>query len=429
VERTTTAGQAANESAPDTARANGGGVTSEAASSEDVNQASGPQPVSKPAPAIMRDGDYDIKKMLAAMPRLNASDLHLKVGMPPTYRVGGTLRPINGEPLTPDTADQLFDPIMAPEKLEQLREKGNADFAWFLDEGSHKGERFRCNVFMAGGHRHGAIRRVQGTIPSYADLHLPTIYNRLVAQTSQGLILVVGITGSGKSSTLAAMVDQVNQTRAMHIITVEDPVEFRFKSAKSIVSQREIGIDVPDFPTALRSVVRQDPDCILIGEMRDRETVLAAIQAAETGHLVFGTLHTADTMQAFGRILEFFPQDERAFVRSSLAGSLKAICAQKLIPAVENFETPVVPATEVLLNSPTVRDKIREGEEGDLPAIINTSEGEGMHSFTRSLADLIEQDRVDLQTALMHAPNRDALNSMVRGVSVKAQTLVGRIKK
>jgi twitching motility protein PilT len=221
----------------------------------------------------------------------------------------------------------------------------------------------------------------------------------------------------------------VNHTRAVNIVTVEDPVEYRFVPAKSIVSQREIGIDVEDFHSALRSVVRQDPDVILIGEMRDRQTVLAAVQAAETGHLVFGTLHTADTMQAFGRILEFFPQDERGFVRAALSSSLKAICAQKLLPAVEGFEVPVVPATEVLLANPSVREKIREGEENDLPAIISTSGGEGMHSFTTSLANLVNKEWVDLHTALDYAPNRDALNSAIRGVQVKAQTLVNRIKR
>lgn len=377
----------------------------------------------------MRNADYDIKRMLGAMPALTASDLHLKVGIPPTYRVGGLLRPVNGEALDELTADHLFDAIMPDDKRAIYDTRGSVDFAWFLDQGPHAGERFRINVFRSGNHTHGAIRRVQGTIPTYEQLHLPPVYAKIVAETGQGLVLVVGVTGSGKSSTLAAMVNQVNATRAVNIITIEDPVEYRFKPIKSIVSQREVGIDVPDFPTALRSVVRQDPDVIFIGEMRDKETVLAGIQAAETGHLVFATLHTADTMQAFGRILEFFPQSERGFVRSALSSSLKAICAQKLMPAVANFECKVVPATEVLIASPSVRDKIREGEENDLPAIVSTSEGEGMHSFTKSLSNLVNKEWVDLATALEFAPNRDALNSMVRGVQVKAATLVHRVKK
>ena len=401
-------------------------------SSSDAAAAAAVTPVApRPAAPVqqLRSAEYDIRKLLAAMPRLQASDIHIKVGIPPTYRVGGHLRPVNGEPITEADADKLFDPIFSAEKKAAFEAGGNVDFAWFLDEGPFKGERFRINVYRAGGHLAAAVRRVQGTIPSYADLHLPPVYSQIVRQSAQGLVLVVGVTGSGKSSTLAAMIEEVNRTRGVHIVTIEDPVEFRFTPDKCIISQREIGIDVEDFHTALRYVVRQDPDVIFIGEMRDKDTILAGIQAAETGHLVFATLHSADTMQAFGRMLEFFPESERGFVRAALSSSLRAVCAQKLLPAVNNFEAKIVPATEVLIANPTVREKIRENEADDLPAIINTSEGEGMHSFTRSLANLVNRDWVDLQTALHHAPNRDALNSMIRGVEVKAATMVGRIRK
>ncbi|MEM7755260.1 MAG: PilT/PilU family type 4a pilus ATPase [Planctomycetota bacterium] len=383
-------------------------------------------PVAQPTP-VEHDAPY-IYRLLGAMPKLNASDLHLKVGIPPTYRISGRLKPINAPVLTAETADEIVMPLMTDKQKADYAERGNLDFAWLLADGPHKGERFRINLYRSGGHTHGAFRRVNAKIPSYGDLHLPPVYHQLVDHANQGLVLVVGITGSGKSSTLAAMVDQVNASRALNIITIEDPVEYRFTPKKSIISQREIGIDVPDFPTALRYVVRQDPDVILVGEMRDKETVLAAIQAAETGHLVFATLHTADTMQAFGRILEFFPEAERGFVRAALSSSLHAICAQKLIPAVDGFEVGVVPATEVLLANSTVREKIREGEEDDLPSIINSSEGEGMHSFTSSFYRLVKDDWVDLVTAKHHAPNREALDSMVKGVSVKAQTLVSRVK-
>ncbi|MEM1185944.1 MAG: PilT/PilU family type 4a pilus ATPase [Planctomycetota bacterium] len=369
-----------------------------------------------------------IFRLLGAMPKLGASDLHLKVGIPPTYRIAGKLKPINGPALSSKAADEIVEPLFNEQLRTDYAERGSLDFAWSLHDGPHKGERFRINLFRSGGHTHGAFRRVNAHIPSYADLHLPPVYHQLVERAVQGLVLVVGVTGSGKSSTLAAMVDQVNATRGVNIITIEDPVEYRFTPKKSIVSQREIGVDVVDFPSALRSVVRQDPDVIFIGEMRDKATVLAAIQAAETGHLVFATLHTADTMQAFGRILEFFPESERAFVRNALSSSLHAICAQKLIPATDGFETGVVPATEVLLANATVRDKIREGEEEDLPAIVNASEGEGMHSFTSSFYRLVKDDWIDLAVAKKFAPNREALDSMVKGVSVKAQTLVSRVK-
>ena len=372
----------------------------------------------------MISGPLTIQRLLANMAKIDASDLHIKVGIPPTYRVGSRLRAVDAEPLSEELADHLLDPIMTDLQRERFGHDGNLDFAWHLPDG----DRFRINIFRSGSHTHAAIRRVKATVPTYASLHLPPVYDALVERTHEGLVMVVGVTGSGKSSTLAAMVDHVNATRGANIITVEDPVEYRFTPKKSIISQREIGIDVADFPTAMKFVVRQDPDVVLVGEMRDHQTVLSAIQAAETGHLVFATLHTADTMGAFTRMLEFFPPDERTFVRHSLAGTLKAICAQRLLPAVEGFESPVVPATEVLLNSPVVREKIREGEDADLPAVINSSRADGMHNFTQSLAELVEKEWVDIQTARDFAPNREALDSMLRGVEVKAQSLVGRIR-
>lgn len=369
-----------------------------------------------------------IQKLLAGMKKHSASDLHIKPGIAPIYRVAGVLRPIGAEPLAPEEADHLLDPIL-PEKLRpKFDERGDIDFAAFNDEG----DRFRVNMYRAGGHVNAAIRRVKAEIPSYSELHLPQICSDLISRTNDGMILVVGVTGSGKSSTLAAMVEQINATEACNIITIEDPVEYRFTPKKSIISQREIGIDVTDYKTALRYVVRQDPDVIFIGELRDHDTVLAAIQAAETGHLVFGTLHTADTTQSFNRILEFFPREEHGFIRSSLANTLRAILAQRLLPAVENFQNGaggVVPACEILINTPIVQEKIRAGEDNDLPAIINASGGEGMSSFTHALAELVKKDWVNLRTAMAYAPNRDALDSEIKGVEVKASTLVHRIKK
>ena len=372
----------------------------------------------------MLNGHITIHKLLASMGRLGASDLHIKAGLPPTYRVGGHLRPIDSEPLSDDDADHLLDPILSDVQKRRYEEDNNLDFAWRLPDG----DRFRINVFRSGAHTHAAIRRVQASIPTYDELHLPPIYREIIENSFEGLVLVVGVTGSGKSSTLAAMVDQVNATRDVNIITIEDPVEYRFSPRKAIVSQREIGIDVASFPEAMRYVVRQDPDVIFVGELRDHETILAAIQAAETGHLVFGTLHTADTMGAFSRMLEFFPQEEREFIRSSLSGSLRAICAQRLLPAAPDFEVKVVPATEVLIATPIVEEKIREAEDHDLPAIVGSSSGDGMHNFTRSLADLVEKEWVSIQTARDAAPNREALDAILKGLQVQASTLVNRIK-
>ncbi len=378
----------------------------------------------------MISGALNIKKLLAAMARLDASDLHIKVGIPPTYRIGGSLRPVDGDPITEDEADHLLDPLLSELQKARFDETGDLDFAWHLeDPEGHGGDRFRINMLRSGNHTHAAIRRVKAEIPSYEDLHLPPVYSQIVHKERDGLVLIVGVTGSGKSSTLAAMLDEVNATRDENIITIEDPVEYRFKPQRSIISQREIGIDVADFHEALRHVVRQDPDVIFIGEMRDQETVLSAIQAAETGHLVFATLHTADTMGAFGRMLEFFPQDERAFVRNSLASTLKAICAQRLIPAnAEITGTKVVPAVEVLLTSPMVRELIRDQRDSDLPSVVASSPEDGMVSFTQYLAKLVDQEWVTMSTAKEYAPNRDMLESILKGVEVKAASLVGRMK-
>ncbi len=371
-----------------------------------------------------------ILKLLAGMKKVNASDLHIKVGIPPVYRVNGTLRPIAADPLTEDECDHFLDPILTPQVKQRFEATGNVDFATHLPDG----DRFRVDIFRSGGHTHAAIRRVKAEIPTYENLHLPPIYGQLVERTMEGLVLISGVTGSGKSSTLAAMIEHINATRNENIITIEDPVEYRFTPKRSVVSQREIGIDVENYGTALKYVVRQDPDVIFIGEMRDHDTVLAAIQAAETGHLVFGSLHTADTMQAISRILEFFEPKDHAFVRGALSNTLKAICAQRLLPTVDEFRASasgagIVPATEVLLGTGLVKEKIREGLDTDLPAIINNSLSDGMHSFTYSLAELVKKEWVSRSVAMEYAPNREALDSMLKGVEVKAQTLVHRIKK
>jgi twitching motility protein PilT len=316
-----------------------------------------------------------------------------------------------------------MDPLLSEVQKARFEQGGNLDFASHLPDG----DRFRINMFRAGGHIHAAIRRVKAEIPSYSNLHLPPIYSEIVEKSMEGLVLVVGVTGSGKSSTLAAMIEHINATRSENIITIEDPVEYRFIPKKSIVSQREIGIDVDSYPMALKYIVREDPDVVFIGEMRDHDTVLAAVQAAETGHLVFGSMHTADTMQAFSRIMEFFPSHEHGFLRHALSNTLKAVCAQRLLPAHEGFEVGVVPACEVLIGTPVVREKIRQGEDNDLPSIVGQNE-EGMQSFTIALAELVKKEWVAMSTAMDYAPNREALASNLKGVEVKAATLVSRIK-
>jgi twitching motility protein PilT len=365
-----------------------------------------------------------IGQFMMDMGRFGASDLHVKVGVRPAFRVGGQLRMISADPLSAEAAEKLLAPLIPLAMRERLEREGGIDFAAH----AANGERFRVNIFRSGGHMNAAIRRVKNEIPTYEALHLPPVYRELVEKVNDGLVIVCGTTGSGKSTTLAAMIEHINSTSPDHIITIEDPVEYQFSQKMGIVSQREIGVDVPDYALALRYIVRQDPDVIFIGEMRDHETVRAAIQAAETGHLVFASLHTADAMQTFNRILEFFPLEEHAFVRSALSNSLRAICAQKLVPTVPEFKVRMVPATEVLLNTPTVREKIREGRYEDLTAVMASSGPEGMRSFTQSLAELVQKDTVTLQTALAHAPNQEALTSAVKGVQVKSSTLIHRVR-
>jgi len=398
-----------------------------------------------------------IKQLLFNMCQYEASDLHLKVGMPPVFRINGELKPLGLPPLTEQDTERLISEIIPPGKRERFDETGDLDFSTFLDtktiiersrtlhtapqvedtptpespsvsDAPENVDRFRCNIFRAGGGMHAAIRRIKPDIPSFETLNLPSVFRDLTDNAYEGLVLVVGVTGSGKSTTIACMMQRINETRGVNMITIEDPVEYHFHPKKAIVSQREVGLDVTSFREGLKYVVRQDPDVIFIGELRDHETILAAIQAAETGHLVFATLHTADTMQAFSRIIEFFPQSEHAFIRSALANSLRAVCAQRLIPANKEMTggAGVVPATEVLLNNAVVKEKIREGEDSDLPAIINSSSGDGMRSFTKSLAELVQNEFISLNAAKEHAPNREALSSILKGVEVKASTLVGK---
>ena len=362
-----------------------------------------------------------IDKLLSSMRQLEASDLHLKVGYPPYYRITGSLRKVDMPPL-PDSAyiEAMLTDLVPEAKRREYEQRGDLDFSACISSG----DRFRINAFRSTGETHAAIRRVQSRIPSFEDLSLPDVYRKAVIETMEGLIIVSGVTGCGKSSTLAAMLEHINQIRSMHIITIEDPIEYVFQPKKSIIAQREIGIDILDYREALRYVVRQDPDCIMIGEMRDRQTMSAGLQAAETGHLVLGSLHCADAQQTFARILEFFPREEHPFVRSTLASSLVAIMCQRLLPGIE--EGSRYPATEVLLNNSIVRDKILREEDEDLPAIILQGEQEGMRSFTTSLCELIETELVHYDTAMDFAPNREALSSAVKGIKASATGLVGR---
>jgi twitching motility protein PilT len=367
--------------------------------------------------------DQEMQALLHFLSKHGASDLHLKSGFNPIVRIGGHLRRIQGPPIPEnDYIEQMLMPLMPTGRGHEFERTGGIDFSIRIETG----DRFRVNLFRASGHTHAAIRRVQSKIPNFEDLHLPPVYQKTIEEAHEGLVLVSGVTGSGKSSTLAAMLGYINEHRAMHVITIEDPIEYVFTPKKCIISQREVNLDVLDFPTALRHVVRQDPDCILIGELRDRETLMAAIQAAETGHLVLGTLHCSDAQQTFSRILEFFPQDEHSFIRSSLSNSLRAIMVQRLIPGIVPGSR--YPATEVLLMNSVVKDKILHEEDEDMPAIIQQCSEEGMRNFTRSLCELVQTEKIDRHTALDYAPNRDRLIAELKGIKTATDSLVGRLR-
>jgi twitching motility protein PilT len=324
----------------------------------------------------------------------------------------------------PDTAciHEMIRSLVPEKRWNEFESHGALDFS----AAGETGDRFRINLFRSKGDMNVAIRRVQAKIQDFDALNLPPIYRDMIAKTTEGLILVCGVTGSGKSSTLAAMVEHINQIRSLHIITIEDPIEFEFRGKKSIISQREIGLDVPNFPDALRVVVRQDPDAILIGEMRDRETMLAAIQSAETGHLVMGSLHCADVQLSFARILEFFDRTEHSFIRSSLANSLKAIMCQRLLPGVTDGSR--YPATEVLLANSVVKQKIMREEDEDLTAVIHQCREEGMRDYTHSLCELVNADRILKTVAMDYAPNREALSSALKGIDSASSSILTRIK-
>jgi twitching motility protein PilT len=365
----------------------------------------------------------ELNRMLLFLCKHEGSDLHLKVGYPPYVRIGGHLRKLEVPPI-PDTAcvHEMIRSLVPDKRWNDFETHGALDFS----AAGETGDRFRINLFRSKGDMHVAIRRVQAKIQDFDALNLPPIYRDMISKTTEGLILVCGVTGSGKSSTLAAMIEYINQTRSLHIITIEDPIEFEFRGKKSIISQREIGLDVPNFPDALRVVVRQDPDAILIGEMRDRETMLAAIQSAETGHLVMGSLHCADVQLSFARILEFFDRTEHSFVRSSLANSLKAIMCQRLLPGVA--EGSRFPATEVLLATSVVKQKIMREQDEDLSAVIHQCREEGMRDYTHSLCELVNADRILKSVAMDYAPNREALSSALKGIDSATSSILSRVK-
>lgn len=368
---------------------------------------------------IHLDHEPELNKYFKAAIKTKASDLHLKVSQPPKLRIYGKLKNTTGEVMTAEKIEQLVFEILTDAQKEFFMRHGTIDLAHEITGQ----DRFRVNIFRQRGAISLAARRVNSIVPAFESLHLPGTVLEKVSDDAQGLVLVVGPTGCGKSTTIAAMIDYINRKRPCHIITIEDPIEYTFKDAKAIISQREIGIDVENYNEALKYMMREDPDVVLIGEMRDSETVTAGMRAAETGHLVFGTLHSANASQTIQRMLDLFPESERSLVRQTLSLTLKAVISQLLLPSIKEG-VDRIPAIEIMLANPSVRKLISEGRENDLPSVIRASEKEGMLDFTSSLCELVQNGSIDPKDAYHYAPNVEELKMALKGIRTTASGIL-----
>ena len=366
---------------------------------------------------VKKREDLEIDKLFRALVKLKGSDLHLKVGRAPVIRVNGTLRPLDRESIDDEEMVRLIFPMFTDRNRKIFEETGGADFAHTTDvDGSIW--RFRVNVLQQLGHVGMVARRVNQFIPPFEGLNLPPVMESL-CKWDQGMVLLAGVTGSGKSTTIASMLNWINQNYRKHILTLEDPIEFVFTEEKCLINQREIGMDVVDFGIGMKHAVREDPDVMLVGEMRDEETFLTAIHAAETGHLVFGTIHASSAPSTIGRILDLFPQSMHPALRSAIAMNMKAIVAQKLLPSIKEG-VGRVPTVEIMVFNSIIRKLVLEEKDEKLADAIRMCEKEGMQDFTMSLKNLVDTDLIDRATAFEVAPNVDALRMALKGIEVRA---------
>ena len=351
----------------------------------------------------------DLKALLELAITKNASDLHLKVGSPPYLRIDGDLVSQLDYTLTDQQTEAFLDDILNEKQRKVFEERNEIDLAY-----SVKGlGRFRTNVFRQRGSVGIVMRRIKSTIPDFEELNLPGVLKR-ISELRRGCVLVTGTTGSGKSTSLAAMIDYINQRRRVHIMTLEDPIEYLHADKRAIINQREVTIDTESFASALKTLMRQDPDVILIGEMRDMETFQAAVSASETGHVVFSTLHTSDAMQTIDRIIDLFPPHQHDQVRSQLSLNLKAVVCQRLLPKADGDGR--VPAVEVMLISPTVRKLIKENRIAQIPTAIQAGRQEGMQTFNDSLKLLVEHGLVTEEEAMLSSDHPEELAMHLQGV-------------
>jgi twitching motility protein PilT len=371
-------------------------------------------PVPDTAPADVRPR-LEIDRYFEALVKLEGSDLHMKVGQPAIIRVKGVLQPLKAPKIDDEQMQRLVMPMLDDRRRRILEADGGCDFAYVTAVDGVKW-RFRVNVLQQQGALGIVARRVNNRIPDFKGLYLPPAIERL-CQYDQGLILLAGVTGSGKSTTIASMLNYINQSYRKHILTLEDPIEFVFTEDKCLINQREIGQDVKDFAVGMKHAVREDPDIILVGEMRDEETFMTAIHAAETGHLVFGTIHASSAATTITRILDLFPEAMHQAIRSALAFNMKGIVAQKLLKSIKPGVSRV-PVVEMMFFDVMVKKYVLEGRDEELPDHIRKSHRDGMQDFTQSLKSLIDEGLIDRQEALEIAPNREALMMALKGIGV-----------
>ncbi|HID90117.1 MAG TPA: type IV pilus twitching motility protein PilT [Anaerolineae bacterium] len=349
-----------------------------------------------------------IEQLLQGMLEQSASDLHLKAGHPPVLRIHGRLTPQPDWPV-PDERDMedLLDQLAGPGEREVFDREWELDFAYEMEEA-----RFRVNVARQRGSIYLTLRAIPRVVPTLAELGLPQVCARL-ALLPQGLVLVTGPTGCGKSTTLAAMIEEVNRTVARRVVTLEDPIEYIFEDRLSVITQREVGSDTHSFATGLKYALRQDPDVIMVGEMRDLETIAATLTAAETGHLVLATLHTPSAPEAVDRIVDVFPAHQQAQVRTQLAMTLAGVIAQRLIPRADGAGR--VAACEVLIGTPAVRNLIRERKTPQMVTVMQTGREHGMQTMNQALHDLYRRRLITLEEAQTHATDPDDFRRLLRG--------------
>ncbi len=365
--------------------------------------------------------DIEIDKIFRMGVKQGCSDIHLQVGRPPIFRVRGTLSALEMPPITESQMVKLTFPMMDQRNLDIFHRDGGADFSKVVE---YKGEpwRFRVNLLTQLGKVGMVARKVERSIPPFEKLYLPPIMEDL-CKFDQGMVLLAGVTGSGKSTTIASMLNWINQNMNRHILTIEDPIEFVYTSDKCLINQREIGMDVIDFHVAMKHAVREDPDIMLVGEMRDQETFETAIHAAETGHLVFGTIHASNAPGTIARIIDLFPANMHSAVRAAIAMNMKAIVGQKLLKTIVD-QPGRVPIVEIMTFNPTVRKLVMEDEDEKLAGAIRIGREEGMQLFNDSLYDFVTQEYISREAAFEVSPNIEELKMKLKGIEVKGPSIL-----